>query len=357
MKHKWRHILQYSLVILLIFSTWITIDHVYAAGKQKTAQDVVDDMGVGWNLGNSLDAYSYDLGYVTPERTEKLWDNPLTTKQLINTVADAGFGSIRIPVTYVNHIDDNGNIDKAWLKRIAQIVNYALDNDLYVIINVHHDTGHEGWICADADTYKTDVENLLNIWKQVAAYFKNYSDKLLFESTNEILNTNNNWDWNTAWKDFRVVHDMNQQFINTIRKTGGKNKNRYLVMSTWGASSDSCQIEQMFYKKFKDTAKDRLILSVHNYMSSESSIDTVITSLESYSKKYDIPIIIDEFGTNSRVESSTRISSAEYYVKTAKKAGITCFWWDNGSDFALLNRHTYKWKNKTLVDALVNSVQ
>ena len=104
MKHKWRHILQYSLVILLIFSTWITIDHVYAAGKQKTAQDVVDDMGVGWNLGNSLDAYSYDLGYVTPERTEKLWDNPLTTKQLINTVADAGFGSIRIPVTYVNHI-------------------------------------------------------------------------------------------------------------------------------------------------------------------------------------------------------------------------------------------------------------
>lgn len=357
MNKKWRHLLQFSLTILLFLSLCVAIDRVYAAGNQKTAQNVVDKIGVGWNLGNSLDAYSYDLGYATPEKTEELWNNPPTTRRLIDTVADAGFGSIRIPVTYVNHIDDNGNIDKAWLKRVAQVVDYALDNDLYVIINVHHDTGHEGWICADQSTYKTDLKNFLNIWEQVAAYFKNYDHRLLFQSTNEILNNDNNWDWNSAWKDFRVVHDMNQQFINMVRKTGGKNQNRYLVMSTWGASSDSCQIEQMFYKSFKDTAKDRLILSVHNYMSDESTIDSVIASLESYSEKYEIPIIIDEFGTKASVAADTRVQSARYYVTTAKKAGIACFWWDNGGDYSLFDRTTYQQENTALVEALVNSAK
>lgn len=357
MKRKWRTILQFALVMVLFLSLWVWIDETDAAGKKKSAQDVVDDMGAGWNLGNSLDAYSYSLGYVTPEKTEKLWGNPVTTKKLIDTVADAGFRSIRIPVTYVNHIDSKGKIDKAWLKRIGQVVKYALDNDLYVIINVHHDTGNQGWICADKNTYKTDLKNFLNIWKQVAAYFKNYDQKLLFESTNEILNTDKNWDWGKSWDDFRVVHDMNQQFINTVRKTGGKNKSRFLVVSTWGASTDSCQIEQMFYKKFTDTVDDRLILSVHNYMSSEASIKKVIASLDSYSEKYDIPIIIDEFGTTASVAMDARIKSAKYYVKTAKKAGIACFWWDNGGDYSILDRKTCKWRNQKLVNALINSAK
>ncbi len=357
MKRKWRTILQFALVMALFFSLWGWIDETDAAGKKKSAQDVVNEMGAGWNLGNSLDAYSYSLGYVTPEKTEKLWGNPVITKKLIDTVADAGFRSIRIPVTYVNHIDSNGKIDKAWLKRIGQVVKYAFDNDLYVIINVHHDTGNQGWIYADKTTYKTDLKNFLNIWKQVAAYFKNYDEKLLFEATNEILNTDKNWDWGKSWDDFRVVHDMNQQFINTVRKTGGKNKNRFLVLSTWGASSDSCQIEQMFYKKFTDTVDDHLILSVHNYMSSESSIKKVIASLKSYSKKYDIPIIIDEFGTTAGVSMNARIQSAKNYVKTAKKAGIACFWWDNGGDYSILDRKTYKWRNQKLVNALVNSAK
>lgn len=374
MKQKCRNLLYFVLVISLFFTLLATIHETDAAEKNKitsrtsvakanetkknlSAQEVVNEMGVGWNLGNSLDAYSYDLGFVTPEKTEKLWGNPIVTKKLIDTVADAGFGAIRIPVTYVNHIDSDGKIDSAWLKRIGQVVQYGLDNDLYVIINVHHDTGNQGWIYADKTTYETDLKNFLNIWRQVAKYFKDYDNKLLFQSTNEILNRDKSWDWGKSWDDFRVVHDMSQEFIDLVRQTGSNNKTRYLVLSTWGASSDSAQVEHMFYKKFTDTVSDRLILSVHNYMSSKTSIQKVIASLESYSEKYDIPIIIDEFGTTAGVVMEQRITSAKCYVKTAKKAGIACFWWDNGGDYSILNRQTYQWRNQKLVDALIKSAE
>ena len=320
--------------------------------SKMTAQEVVDDMGIGWNLGNALDSWNYSYGYTY--NTETKWGNPLTTKAMIDKVAQAGFKSIRIPVTYCNH-KKNNVIDPKWLDRVEEVVNYALDNDLYVILNVHHDTGMDGWIKADTSSYNTDKANLVNLWKQIAARFKNYSEKLLFEGTNEIINADKNWDWGKSWKDFRCAHDLNQAFIDTVRNSGGKNENRFLVVSTWGASTDSCQIEQLFYKKFVDSADDKLILSVHNYTCTIDKIQPLIDSLASYSKKYKIPIIIGEFGSKASVSLSYRVKSASTYVSLAKEKGITCFWWDDGGNYILLNRKTLDWRFPTIADALIEA--
>ena len=354
---KSKKILVYAFTLILLLSCTFNTK-VYAATSNipKTAAELVADMKIGWNLGNSLDAMNKGKGYTF--NTETIWGNPVTTKKMIDSVAKAGYGAIRVPVSWYNHIDSNGKIDSKWLKRVGEVVKYGLDNNLYVIINIHHDAGMDWnyhWIYADTDSKAKDQKNFINLWKQIATYFKDYDEKLLFEATNEIMNSDHNWDWGVAWKDFRVVHDLDQEFINTVRSTGSKNKERFLVLSTWGASSDSCQIEQLFYKSFTDKASDKLIMSVHNYTTDTTYIPKLMKSLSEYSKKYNIPIIIDEFGSKSNVALDTRIKVAKTYVSEAKKVGITCFWWDNNGDFQLLNRQTNTWKFPTLVKAMVDA--
>ncbi len=322
-----------------------------------TAEQVTEDMKIGWNLGNTLDAINKNKGYYY--NTETIWGNPVTTKENIDAIAEAGFGAVRVPVSWYNHIDANGTIDSKWLARVGEVVNYALDNDLYVIINIHHDAGMAqdyNWIYADTDSYETDRENFASLWTQIAAYFKDYDEHLLFEATNEIMNSDRNWDWGVAYKDFRVVHDLDQEFINIVRDSGGKNQNRCLILSTWAASTDSCQIENLFYKGFTDTVEDKLIMSVHNYSQSDSAIEKFMPSLASYSEKYGIPVIIDEFGTKASVALSTREKSAEKYVSTAKEAGIVCFWWDNGGDYMIFNRKTNEFKYPTIVEVMMKAV-
>lgn len=330
-----------------------SVANVQTPVGDKTAQEIVDDMGVGWNLGNALDSFSYDRGYSL--ESEIWWGNPKTTKKMIDTIALAGFESIRIPVTYYNHLDEKHQIDPAWLDRVEEVVNYALDNDLYVVMNVHHDTGHDGWIRSDVATYETDSAELVNLWNQIAARFKDYDNRLLFEGTNEILNSDENWDWGVSWDDFRITHDLNQDFIDTVRSTGGNNSNRYLVLSTWAAAPDSCQIEHLFYKDFVDTATDKLIMSVHNYNTSEEAILYNMKVLEKYSKLHNIPIIIDEFGTTWSTPEEERVTIAKNYVTTAKEYGFACFVWDNGGSYQLLDRNKCCFSLPTIVEAMITS--
>ena len=366
-RRKWQKIVLVMISILTMLGTSIgaiaaeveeTEEGQVSGGRTvpDTAFEVVEDMGIGWNLGNSLDAINKSKGYNL--NSETFWNNPVVTKELIDTVAAQGYGAIRVPVSWYNHIDENGIIDERWLARVAEVVNYCLDNDLYVIINVHHDAGMDDsyrWIYADVDGYETDCANLTNLWSQIATYFKDYDERLLFEATNEIMNRDKNWNWGVAYVDFRKVHDLDQEFINTVRATGGKNASRFLVLSTWAASSDSCQIEHLFYKSFEDTVDDHLIVSVHNYMISSSKIQSVIASLKTYSDKYGVPFILDEFGNTNSTALETRITATTEIVSTAKAAGITCFWWDNGGDYALFNRTTYSMYYPTLVEAMIKA--
>ncbi|MEO2812686.1 glycoside hydrolase family 5 protein, partial [[Eubacterium] siraeum] len=172
------------------------------AGKMRniTSQQLVEDMTFGWNLGNTLDVCQADRdgdGKINEhvEAGEKvdetLWGNPKVTKELFTSLKKNGVNAVRIPVTWRDHMDSNGNIDREWMDRVQQVVDYAYSQGMYVIINVHHDGGGDpkfgAWIIEESQNdYNTFLKKYKNVWKQIAERFKNYSDYLIFESMNEV---------------------------------------------------------------------------------------------------------------------------------------------------------------------------
>lgn len=314
------------------------------------ANDLVRDMKAGYNLGNALDAHKKSLGHTY--NTETIWDNPLTTQETIDTIKSMGFTSLRIPVTFYNHMDENGVIDTEWLNRIEEVVNYAFNDDMYVIINVHHDVGT--WIYADVDTYDTDLANIKNLWQQIATYFKDYDNRLIYELQNEIINTDNNWDWGTEWNDFRVVHDMDQELITLIRSLGGHNDSRYLFVSSFGASTDSCEIEQLFYKAFTDTIEDHLLLSVHNYITDSSKVESLLSRLAGYATTYNMPVVITETGTMNTVNYETRVEVMSTLAEKAVEYNIGLYWWDDGAKYGLFERKTNHISYPLVAEAFVS---
>lgn len=314
------------------------------------ATNLVTQMKAGYNLGNSLDAHKKDIGF--RYNTETLWDNPVTTQETVDMIKNMGFTTLRIPVTYYNHMDENGIIDPNWLNRVEEVVNYALNDDMFVIINIHHDVGT--WIYADVKTYDTDLANIKGLWTQIADHFKDYDNRLLFELQNEIINTDNNWDWGTEWDDFRKVHDMDQELITLVRQSGGNNGSRFILVSPFGASTDSCEIEQLMYKSFDDTIPDHLLMSLHTYTNNTDSITNLFTRLNGYVTKYNIPIVLTETGTMNTVAEATRLAAAEKFAELAVQYNIGLFWWDDGAKLALFNRNTNTYTYKGIADVIVS---
>lgn len=291
---------------------------------------------------------------------ETLWGNLATTKSMIDGVKAAGYGSIRIPVTYTNHMDANGNIDKAWLDRVASVVQYALDNGLYCIINVHHDTGAGGWLKADATTYASTSAKFKTMWTQIATYFKGYSTKLLFEGYNELLNSANAWNYAGA-TSYSIANKLNQVFVSAVRATGGNNASRCLVVNTYAASTESDVINGFALPT--DTVSGRLIVEAHYYGTTTAGIVATMSRLNTKFVSKGIPVIIGEFGSTYATSEATRSLNAGTYVREAKKYNIACFWWDDGNyfsstakcNYALFNRYTNSWFYQSISDAIVTA--
>ena len=363
------------------------------AAAELSAFDVVKAMGVGWSLGSTLDSINNkksgilsELKKSTPEEFyETYWGNPVTTAAMIDTVAKAGFGAIRVPVTYTDHMDENFVIRQAWLDRVAQVVDYVLDNDIYCIIDIHHDTGSGSWpwLKADAANSEKLEKQFATVWKQIAEHFKDYNNKLIFEAFNEILDLNNNW-VKSDKAAYGVVNRLNQVFVDTVRGTGGGNADRFLIVKSYSASIDTNALDSFVIPK--DSAAGKLIFSFHWYGAHEFILTqeqakwtTVYTDwdhkrdgrpveimLERLSaRKIGIPIIIGEFGAQNKGNTADRVQYAAHFVKTARKYGIACFWWDNGGQFsnadevnnyALLDRFGNKWFFPEIVEAMVKAV-
>lgn len=290
---------------------------------------------------------------------ETLWGNPVTTKAMIDMVKQAGFGVVRIPVTYYNHMDAQGNIDAAWLERVSQVVQYVLDNDMYCIINMHHDTGDHGWIRADLSTIDATGTKLETAWTQIAGYFKEYNDKLIFEGFNEVLNTMNQWSW--AGQDaYTAANRLNQIFVDTVRNTGGNNSERCLIVNSYAASFEEEVLSH--FELPQDTIDNRLVIGVHYYGSQQAGISAVLNRLNTKFVSKGIPVIIGEFATDFKMEESKRVASASYYVATAKKYNITCLWWDDGNYdikvgakcyYSILDKCALKWYHPAIAQAIV----
>lgn len=342
-------------------------DHLLDEYAKSDTLPETEHMLIGWCLGNSLDSIVYRTGE-SVSYYETAWGNPVTTKEMIDTVKQAGFNAVRVPVTWSDHMDDNGTIDEAWMDRVEEVVNYVLDNGMICILNVHHDTGQTAWIKADSSSLEDTKDGVASLWRQIAERFRDYDFRLMFEGLNELLNTQNQWT-DASYDDYICVNELNSTFVKTVRSTGGNNRSRYLIVNTYAGSTDVKALAMFVMPD--DTAKNRLIAEVHFYYSNKSATDNMIKRVKSRFIDNNIRVIVGEFGMKGDPSDSNSVierrNCTQYFVTKCREAGILgCFCWDDGGTFsdaqsinnyAMLNRSNCQWYDQALVDAIVSNAE
>lgn len=249
----------------------------YGAANQASAADtvarssasqIVADMGAGWNLGNQLEATTN--GYPS----ETAWGQPTVTQALIDKVRAAGFKTIRIPVSYLGHIGPGPNhtIDPSWLNRIQQVVDYGYNRGLHVIINMHGDgykTVNGSWLICDAPSQAGIKAKYQKTWQQIANRFKDYDQRLILESMNEEFDGQFGRPTQPCYSN---INSYNQIFVDTVRKSGGHNSSRWLLVPGWNTNIDYTAGNYGFavpsdqYRSPSIPAGERrIMISVHHY--------------------------------------------------------------------------------------------
>ena len=345
----------------------------------NTATELVSFIGTGWCLGNTLDA----TGGGNSLYSETSWGNPKTTKAMIDAVKAQGFNTVRVPVSWGNHTTgDNFTIDSQWLARVKEVVDYCIDNDMYVILNIHHDTSTQ-YYYPSSEYKERSVKFVNSIWTQVAKYFKDYDQKLIFETLNEprLAGTGDEW-WfdvnypNNAVRDsISAINALNQTAVDAIRAAGGKNTDRCIMVPGYGASIDGCTTST--FKLPDDSTPNRLIVSVHAYTpynfalnangtaeftnDLKNEVDYLYSTIKSHFIDKGVPAIIGETSASNKNNAAERVKWAQYYMGKSAEYGVPCMLWDNnafnGSDkgecHGHLNRSTLGWYDKAFVDAVI----
>lgn len=325
-----------------------------------SASEFVHRMNVGWNLGNSLDSKATltSRGNDTNLNQEMYWGNPYVSKDLIDYVASCGFNTIRIPVTwyYNSYVDENGNlrIGRAWLARVKEVVDYAMANDMYVILNSHHEQPILYAGVSDEEMVQV-LNNACSLWKDIAEYFMDYNEHLIFESYNEIDNMALSWNYS----DLAAIqmNQMNQTFVDTVRATGGNNATRILMVPTLLDGVKSNILNAFVLPS--DTVNDRLIVQVHLYSQKfHQVLEDDMEKLEKFSNKIGAPVVIGECGTTkSYVIPEARKAHATNYISRAAKHGIKCIWWDDGASYAIIDRRNLYNSNYEIINALMEGTK
>lgn len=304
----------------------------------KTSFQIAREMKIGWNLGNTLDAWDG-----TGLSSETSWGNPKTTEKMILDIKAMGFCTVRIPVTWSIHTDDKGNIDSAWMARVKEVVDYAYNNDMYVILNSHHDDSFYdiGGCLSNEDTYAANIEKAANLWTNIANTFKDYDERLVFETMNEPRTVGSEKEWlgGTA-SEQEIVYSLNNSIVKAIRATGGNNTFRHIMLPAYAATSLTKVLRKMVLPD-----DDRIIVSVHAYSpysfamdangpadfdsGDKRELDKLFSDLNRIFISKGIPVVIGEFGAANKNNLDARCEWAEYYVKGAGQYGIPCAVWDN----------------------------
>lgn len=339
-------------------------------------------LGLGWNLGNSLESYK------NGRADETAWGNPPVTKEFWQTVKAVGFETVRIPISYLGHVGDapDYRIEEAWLARIREVVDDAMDAKLYTIINIHHDGNNDwangAWIDCTAVDQTQVREKFAKVWAQIAAAFSEYDDCLIFESMNEIHDgTYRKPEGEAADRCFSNINALNQIFVDTVRASGGKNADRWLLVPGYNTNIDDTL---RGFVLPKDSAENRLMLSVHFYdpfqyaleenfnttqwgrnaqgncgWGNEDYIDEMFQKLEETYINRGIPVVLGEFGAINKNSDGYRRYYMEYVAKAAYDRGIPPMYWDNGYDgkfgMALLDRYTGKVLHEDMLLAMLRA--
>ena len=331
--------------------------------KNADTEAILEDMGLGWNLGNSLDATGG-----SGLDTETSWSNPKTTQALIDKVKSLGFNTVRVPVSWGKHVSgDNYTIDSAWLARVKEVVDYCYKNDMYVILNIHHDTKSSASASGAgyyprSSAYSSSEKFVTSVWSQMAEYFKDYDYHLIFETLNEprLIGTDYEW-WFNKWSIPSEVKDaidcinrLNQKAVDTIRNTGSNNKGRLIMCPGYDASIDGATVSGFKLPTDISGNKNRIAVSVHAYSpynfamnvgsgststytsSIKSELRDLFSTLKSNFRDKGIPVVIGEFGSTDKNNTAERVKWATDYTALAKKNNIPCVLWDNNA-FAVYN--------------------
>ena len=325
---------------ILLLACGLLMSFSAQAQSFENAKDAVKNMGVGWNLGNTLDAHDASKTWTTTEQHETCWNQPVTKPELMKMMKEAGFSSIRVPVTWYQEMDSDGNVNEAWMNRVKEVVDYVIDNGMYCILNVHHDTGDGAthWIHASSTNYTKNKAKFEKLWQQIAETFKDYDQHLLFEGYNEMLDDNNTWNEPSNKTDgYKAINDYAKSFVTTVRNSGGNNASRNLIVNTYSASSTPNAMQNLD----KPEDSNHIIFQVHSYPNwkSKSNAKTEIDNLISNIKAKLIdraPVIIGEYATFTTwpseidyyaTDKPVALYAMDYLIKETKKAGIgTCYW-------------------------------
>ena len=353
-----------------------------ASGMGSTAVQLAAKIKLGWNIGNALEAIG----------GETAWGNPKVTKELIDAVKANGFNAIRIPCSWNQNLSNSNKaeISTVWLNRVKEVVQYCVDNDMYVLINIHWDGG---WLENNVTEEQKEANNAKQkaFWEQIATHFRAFDEHLLFASANE-PNVEN-----TA--QMAVLTSYHQTFIDAVRSTGGKNAYRTLVVQ--GPSTDIDKTNKLMLSLPVDTAQNRMMVEVHYYTpwnfcgmekdeswgkmfyywgaayhsttdmernatyGEEADLDKLFSAMKTQFVDKGIPVLLGEFGairrsTLTSEALSLHLSSRAYYLKylvqKARANGMIPFYWDEGNTgdngFGIFNRTTNSVSDNQALTAL-----
>ena len=341
--------------------------------RDMTADEIVSEMGNGWNLGNTMDGHT---GFMP---SETLWQNVETSQGLMKALHDLGFNTVRVPVTWGTMIDDENNyqIDEAWMSRVQDIVDYCVNMNMYVIINVHHDGAEQaGWLHIAADDLDPVKEKYAAVWEQIAERFKDYDEHVIFESMNEVTGPGNNVAQDTA-----IICEFNQIFVDTVRATGSNNAYRWLSVPGRYTNIVNTTNPDNGFKLPTDTVENRLFVAVHYYDWQFGLLETTQTTdfteknaaelwpdfqrlIDTFTSQ-GIPVILGEYGAINKNNTEARAYHMEIVTRMCQQSGVVPCYWDQGwydlsmepdFSFTLIDRETYAQVYPEIISAMMRGL-
>ena len=342
----------------------------YNGMRDVTARQILLDMGVGYNIANSLDYVSKD-GKKLAIDTETYSGNPKITKQFILRLQMNGFGAIRLPVAFGPHIvnDDTFEIDSAWLNRVEDVVKMIISSNMYCVLTPQNE---EKWLNT-SDDISTVNAKLVSIWKQICKRFKNYNDKLIFQGFSEVKSKGNS----PSSEDYENINLLNNSFVKTVRSSGGNNEVRHLVITTYGSYTDVEDMEKL--KVPNDSIEDRIIVDVHfkypaAFVGSEAEYnETTEWGTDSEKNTLEVqlyliyykltvqlgcPVIIGQYYAANKENDEFRAKYAQYLARTAYKYTMICFWFDEGLEVnKLFDRRTGTATHPDIVKSMLDAIR
>lgn len=338
-----------------------------AGMRGLTSLEITADMGAGINLFNTLDAVASWIPVPHDLSSETVWGQPYTTPAMVASMAEQGFKTLRVPTTWFNHFipDSDFTVDPLWMDRVETVVNYALDQDMYVILNLHHedyDSGRVGsWLNTTYAMEDTVSYVLDRLWSQIASRFRDYSDYLIFETMNEPREVGGEQEWSGGTAEHRdVMNTLNKVALDAIRGTGGNNETRFVMLPQVGANPASAL--DAWEAPNNDT---NLIVSVHGYTpfafwhsdgdantwgsaGEIQDLEDLMSSLHDHFIVDGVGVVIGEWGISDKDNYDQRVNYYEYYSRFTKKYGLVPVNWM----FSFI-RNSLEWNEPLLEDAIM----